>query len=39
MTEQPRTLARERLGPVIGVVSPECLRQIRLWLGEFVGLT
>ncbi len=36
MTEQPRTLSRERLGPVIGVVSPECLQEIRLWLGEFI---
>lgn len=36
MTEQPRTLSRERLGPGIGVVSPECLQEMRLWLSEFI---
>ncbi|CAN5381261.1 hypothetical protein BH23ACT6_BH23ACT6_26510 [soil metagenome] len=39
MTEQPRTLSRERLGATIGVVSEECLAEVRLWLGEFIGVT
>ncbi len=37
MTEQLRTLSRQRLGDVLGVVSGDCLAEIRMWLGEFVG--
>lgn len=36
MTEQPRTLSRARLRGVIGVATPECLEEIRMWLTEFV---
>lgn len=38
MTEQPRTLARERLTGVAGTVSPACLRAVRTWLGDFLDL-
>lgn len=38
MTEQPRTLSRDRLTGVSGAVSPECLAEIRLWLGDFLDL-
>lgn len=36
MTEQPRTLSRSRLRGVIGVATPECLEEVRMWLTEFV---
>ena len=38
MTEQPRTLSRDRLDGVAGRVSPECLRHVRLWLADFFDL-
>ena len=38
MTEQVRTLSRERVFGVLGRVSPQCLHRTRLWIGEFVGL-
>ena len=38
MTEQPRTLFRERITRVSGSVSPECLAEVRLWLGDFLDL-
>ncbi|WP_432558830.1 type II toxin-antitoxin system PemK/MazF family toxin [Granulicoccus sp. GXG6511] len=38
MTEQPRTLSRDRLFRVAGQVSPECLASVRSWLGDFLDL-
>ncbi|WP_166844157.1 type II toxin-antitoxin system PemK/MazF family toxin [Isoptericola sp. BMS4] len=38
MTEQPRTLARERLGRVAGVVDDATLRDVDLWLRDFLAL-
>ena len=38
MTEQPRTLSRERITRVSGSVSPECLAEVRLWLSDFLDL-
>ena len=38
MTEQPRTLSRDRLTRVAGEVSPACLREVRMWLGDFLDL-
>ncbi len=38
MTEQPRTLLRDRLTGVAGEVSADCLRAVRTWLGDFLDL-
>ena len=38
MTEQPRTLSRDRLTRVTGEISPDCLASVRLWLGDFLDL-
>lgn len=38
MTEQPRTVSRERLTRVAGAVSPRCLAEVRIWLGDFLDL-
>lgn len=38
MTEQPRTLARDRLTGIAGRVFPECLADARAWLGDFLDL-
>lgn len=38
MTEQPRTLSRDRLTGVAGTVSPQCLQSVRVWLGDFLDL-
>ena len=38
MTEQPRTLARDRLTGIAGSVNPECLAAVRMWLGDFLDL-
>lgn len=38
MTEQPRTLSRERFTSIAGEVDPGCLAQVRLWLGDFLDL-
>ncbi|GLI28303.1 hypothetical protein ARHIZOSPH14_25450 [Agromyces rhizosphaerae] len=38
MTEQPRTLSRDRLTSVGGQVSPETLAAVRMWLGDFLDL-
>ncbi|QAY61744.1 type II toxin-antitoxin system PemK/MazF family toxin [Microbacterium protaetiae] len=38
MTEQPRTLSRERLTGVAGHVSSGCLDSVRTWLGDFLDL-
>ena len=38
MTEQPRTLSRDRLRRVSGRVSSSCLAAVRTWLGDFLDL-
>lgn len=38
MTEQPRTLSRDRITGIAGQVSPECLASVRAWLGDFLEL-
>jgi mRNA interferase MazF len=38
MTEQPRTLARDRLTMISGRVSISCLAAVRTWLGDFLDL-
>lgn len=38
MTEQPRTLSRDRLERIAGQVSTECLESVRSWLGDFLDL-
>ncbi|MDE0547453.1 type II toxin-antitoxin system PemK/MazF family toxin [Microbacterium sp. C7(2022)] len=38
MTEQPRTLSRDRLNRVAGTVSVDCLSAVRMWLGDFLDL-
>ena len=38
MTEQPRTLSRDRLTGVAGEVSIACLDAARTWLGDFLDL-
>lgn len=38
MTEQPRTISRERVGESIGVVHPSCLAAVKQWLADFLDL-
>ena len=38
MTEQPRTISRERLTRVSGHVTEGCLHAVRTWLGDFPDL-
>ena len=38
MTEQPRTLSRDRLTGIAGHVSTDCLDAVRSWLGDFLDL-
>lgn len=38
MTEQPRTLSRDRLTGIAGEVTDECLATVRTWLGDFFDL-
>lgn len=38
MTEQPRTIGRDRVSDVVGVVDPLCLSEVQRWLGDFLGL-
>ncbi len=35
MTEQPRTVARERIVEITGIVDRECLASIDVWLRDF----
>ncbi len=37
MTEQVRTISRQRILGIRGAVSPQCLRQVRMWLGDFLS--
>ncbi len=36
MTEQPRTLSRQRIASVAGSVDSTCLASIRRWLDDFL---
>ncbi len=38
MTEQIRTVARDRLGEPVGTVDAPCLDALRLWLSDFLDL-
>jgi mRNA interferase MazF len=38
MSEQPRTLSRDRLTTISGQVSDSCLAAVRTWLGDFFDL-
>lgn len=38
MTEQPRTLARDRLTSIAGRANNRCLAEIRMWLADFLEL-
>jgi mRNA interferase MazF len=38
MTEQPRTISRDRLTGISGQVSRSCLDEVRSWLGDFLDL-
>lgn len=38
ITEQPRTLSRDRLTGVAGEVSTDCPGAVRTWLGDFLDL-
>ena len=38
ITEQPRTLSRDRLTGIAGEVSMSCLASVRTWLGDFLDL-
>jgi mRNA interferase MazF len=38
MTEQPRTVSRDRLADTVGQVDADCLAEIRLWLGDFLDM-
>lgn len=38
MTEQPRTIARERIVRVVGVVDDRCLEEARIYLRDYLGL-
>ena len=39
MTEQIRTISRDRILGVRGAVSPICLKTVRTWVGDFLGAT
>lgn len=36
MTEQPRTISRQRIASVAGTVDNDCLASIRRWLSDFL---
>jgi mRNA interferase MazF len=38
MSEQPRTLSRDRITGIAGHVSQECLDTVRVWLGDFLDI-
>jgi len=38
MTEQPRTIARERIARVVGVVDDSCLAEVRVHLRDYFGI-
>ena len=38
MSEQPRTISRERLADQVGQVDDRCLSEIKQWLADFLDL-
>lgn len=38
MTEQPRTVSRDRLLDVVGIVDPDTMRDVDRWLRDFLAL-
>ena len=38
MSEQPRTLSRDRITGIAGHVSPQCFSAVQVWLGDFLDL-
>lgn len=38
MTEQPRTVSRDRLKGTIGAADASCVAQLRLWIDRFLTL-
>lgn len=38
MSEQPRTISRDRLGEHIGQVDDACLDEVKVWLAAFLDL-
>lgn len=38
MTEQPRTITRERLFDIAGLIDVEVMREIDQWLRDFIAL-
>lgn len=38
MTEQPRTVTRERLLEVAGMIDTEVMREVDVWLRDFIAL-
>lgn len=39
MTEQPRTVTRERLFGVAGMVDARAMREVDAWLRDFLALS
>lgn len=39
MTEQNRTISRERFADVVGVLGPSDFDRIRSWISDFLGLS
>jgi len=37
MTEQPRTISRQRIASVAGTIDSSCLASIRRWLNDFLN--
>ena len=37
MTEQPRTISRERIRGVIGDVGPECMADVMAWVSRWLA--
>lgn len=38
MTEQPRTITRERLHDIAGMIDVEVMREVDVWLRDFMAL-
>lgn len=38
MTEQPRTISRNRISEVAGDVDSECLEQLQMWVADWLRL-
>jgi len=38
LTEQPRTITRDRIGGALGHVDVDTMREVDLWLRDFLGL-